>query len=152
MPSRGAGCGSASPARPCSPAGCPWACSSACEYWGGWRCSRTARRSRCVAWTLGRGPGSHPSRSGWGMPWGHCTPAATSRRPPRRPTGRALVDELAHPAEEGGLAQDVRVDPCRLRLPGAEDEAVVKGIGAGGRRRRNTGDGRKANAVRRTVL
>ena len=40
-----------------------------------------------------------------------------------------LVHELAYTAEEGGLAQDVWVDPCRLRVPGAEDEAVIKGTG-----------------------
>ena len=59
-----------------------------------------------------------------------------SRRPPRRPAGRGAGRRAVAPGGGGGLAQEVRVDPCRLRVPGADDEAVVKGTGAGGRRRR----------------
>ena len=59
------------------------------------------------------------------------------RRPPRGPAGRGAGRRAGTPDGGGGIAQDVRVDPCRLLVLETENEAVIKGTGAGGRRRRS---------------
>lgn len=56
---------------------------------------------------------------------GHLIEADRSRR--------GVVDQLAHPAKEGRLAQDVQVFLRDLGASGAEDKPIVEGAGVGDR-------------------